>query len=87
MGLYSSGLIIGRIFVSKIWGAYFQEGLFLEELIIGILQISCIIIMTLQESNLKSSYMTPTCESGDEVLKCDHSNYVVQGGSNIWVYG
>ena len=28
MGLYSGGLIIGRIFVSEIWGAYFREGLF-----------------------------------------------------------
>ena len=28
MGLYSGGLIIGRIFASEIWGAYFQEGLF-----------------------------------------------------------
>ena len=29
MGLYSGGLIIGRIFASEIWGAYFREGLFL----------------------------------------------------------
>ena len=28
MGLYLGGLIIGRIFASEIWGAYFQEGLF-----------------------------------------------------------
>ena len=28
MGLYSGGLIIGRIFASEIWGAYFPEGLF-----------------------------------------------------------
>ena len=28
MGLYSGGVITGRIFVSEIWGAYFQEGLF-----------------------------------------------------------
>ena len=28
MGLYSGGLIIGRIFASDIWGAYFREGLF-----------------------------------------------------------
>ena len=28
MGLYSGGLIIGRIFTSDIWGAYFREGLF-----------------------------------------------------------
>ena len=26
MGLYSGGLIIGRIFASEIWGAYFREG-------------------------------------------------------------
>ena len=38
MGLYSGGLIIGRIFASGIWGAYFREGLFLGELIIGILR-------------------------------------------------
>ena len=38
MGLYSGGLIIGRIFVSEIWGAYFREGLFLGELIIGSLR-------------------------------------------------
>ena len=37
MGLYSGGLIIGRIFVSVIWGAYFWEGLFFGGLIIGIL--------------------------------------------------
>ena len=30
MGLYLGGLIIGRIFVSAIWGAYFREGLFLD---------------------------------------------------------
>ena len=35
MGLYSGGLIIGRIFASEIWGAYFREGLFLGGLIIG----------------------------------------------------
>ena len=29
MGLYSGGLIIGRIFTSEIWGAYFREGLFI----------------------------------------------------------
>ena len=29
MGLYSGGLIIGRIFASEVCGAYFQEGLFL----------------------------------------------------------
>ena len=28
MGLYSGGLIIGRLFASETWGAYFQEGLF-----------------------------------------------------------
>ena len=38
MGLYSGGLIIERIFASEIWGAYFQEGLFLRGLIIGSLQ-------------------------------------------------
>ena len=38
MGLYSGGLIIGRIFASEIWGAYFREGLFLGGLIIGILR-------------------------------------------------
>ena len=37
MGLYSGGLIIGRIFASEIWGVYFREGLFLGGLIIGIL--------------------------------------------------
>ena len=26
MGLYSGGLIIGRIFASEIWGAYFRRG-------------------------------------------------------------
>ena len=35
--LLSGGLIIGKIFTSEIWGAYFQDILFLEELIIGIL--------------------------------------------------
>ena len=35
MGLYSGGLIIGRIFASEICGAYFREGLFLGKLIIG----------------------------------------------------
>ena len=38
MGLYSGGLIIGRICASEIWGAYFREGLFLGGLIIRILQ-------------------------------------------------
>ena len=38
MGLYSGGLIIGRIFASEISGAYFREDLFLEGLIIGILR-------------------------------------------------
>ena len=33
MGLYSGGLIIGKIFASEIWGAYFWEGLFLEGLL------------------------------------------------------
>ena len=30
MGLYSGGLIIGRIFASEIWRAYFREGLLSE---------------------------------------------------------
>ena len=38
MGLYSGGLIIGMIFASGIWGAYFRDGLFLGGLIIGILR-------------------------------------------------
>ena len=38
MGLYSGGPIIGRIFASEIWWAYFREGLFLGGLIIGILR-------------------------------------------------
>ena len=29
MGLYTGGLLIGRIFASEIWEAYFREGLFL----------------------------------------------------------
>ena len=29
MGLYSGELIIGRVFASEIWGAYFREGIFL----------------------------------------------------------
>ena len=28
MGLFSGGLIIGKISASEIWGAYFWEGLF-----------------------------------------------------------
>ena len=28
MGLYTGGLIIGRIFASEIWGAFFREGFF-----------------------------------------------------------
>ena len=28
IGLYSGGLIIGRIFASEMWGAYIWEGLF-----------------------------------------------------------
>ena len=32
-----AGLIIGRIFATEIWGAYFREGLILGGLIIGIL--------------------------------------------------
>ena len=28
MGLYLGGLIIGRIFASEIWGAYFRKVLF-----------------------------------------------------------
>ena len=28
MGLYSGGLISGRIFAAEIWGTYFREGLF-----------------------------------------------------------
>ena len=38
MGLYSGGLIVGRISAFEIWGAYFREGLFLGELIMGILR-------------------------------------------------
>ena len=38
MGLYSGGLIIGRIFESEIWGAYFRKGLFFGGLIIGMLR-------------------------------------------------
>ena len=38
MGLYSGGLIIGRIFASEILGGLFREGLFLGGLIMGILR-------------------------------------------------
>ena len=40
MGLCSKGLIMGRIFVSEIWGTYFLDGLFSfsKGLIIGILR-------------------------------------------------
>ena len=37
VGLYPEELIIGRAFAAEFWGAYFWEGLFLEEYIIGIL--------------------------------------------------
>ena len=30
MGLYSEGLIIGRIFASESWAAYFRDGLFIS---------------------------------------------------------
>ena len=30
MGLYSGGLIVGRISASEIWGTYFSEGLFIN---------------------------------------------------------
>ena len=43
MGLYSGGLIIGRIFASETWEAYFREGLFLGGLIIGMLRYLCCI--------------------------------------------
>ena len=33
MGFYSGGLIIGRIFASEIWGAYFRDGLFIYSFI------------------------------------------------------
>ena len=35
MGLYSRGLIIGRIFTSEIWGAYFRERLLLLLIFLG----------------------------------------------------
>ena len=46
MGLYTGGLIIGRIFASEIWGAYFREGLYLGGggLIIGILRYLLILL-------------------------------------------
>ena len=34
MGLYLGGLIVGRIFASEIWEAYFREGLFILFIII-----------------------------------------------------
>ena len=47
MGLYSVGLINGRIFASEIWEAYFREGLFLGGHIIGILRyFDNLILMT-----------------------------------------
>ena len=33
MGLYTGELIIGRIFASEIWGAYFRENLILGGLL------------------------------------------------------
>ena len=55
MGLYSEGLIIGRIFAFEIWGAYFWEGLFFlggGGLIIGILQYVVRIMFKLSVSFL-----------------------------------
>ena len=43
MGLFSGGLIIERIFTSEIWGAYFQEGLYLGGLMPVI--VTCISII------------------------------------------
>ena len=34
MGLFSAGLLIGRILASEMWGAYFQEGLIFYLLLI-----------------------------------------------------
>ena len=47
MGLYTGGLIIGRIFTSEIWGAYFREGLFIYVFIYLFIYSFIIIIFVL----------------------------------------
>ena len=63
MGLCSGGLIIGRIFASEIWGAYFQEGLFLGGLITGILRYYYIVVfgMVCQKGVSLSSLIETAC--------------------------
>ena len=58
MGLYLGGLIIQRIFASKIWGgggvgAYFREGLFLGWLIMEILRYSLYYIILVKKKKKK----------------------------------
>ena len=48
-GLIFEGLVIGRIFASEILGAYFQGGIFLEGLIIGILRFLIVFIFYLKQ--------------------------------------
>ena len=49
MSLNSGGLIIGRIFVSEIWGAYFREGLFLGDLHVHVYRNFTVVCDALQQ--------------------------------------
>ena len=84
MGLYTGGLIIRRIFVSEIWGAYVQEGLFLFGGR-GAYYRNCTVLMSMQsgkimklsfsstESTVKSLLTTPPI---DGHLICGYLNVV-----------
>ena len=71
MGLYTGGLIIGRILASEIWGAYFREDLFLAGLIIGILRYLLTRNMRMDRKDIVYIFFFSSLEGLTKVSSCE----------------
>ena len=71
MGLYTGGLIIGRILASEIWGAYFREGLLMAGLIIGILRCLLTRNMRMNHKDIVYIFFFSSLEGLTKVLSCE----------------
>ena len=82
MGLYSGGLIIGRIFASEIWGAYFVlfflGGEFLSEFY-GMLVLGLLSPFILRHARLRAAFGEDEFGTGAPRVQGTSKYYYVHG--------